>query len=413
MTNSYDKYIPTALTGFVAGIIGAALVISSAAPAGWSLQSLTGRNQNNTSAPFTVSNNEMPPANVQEATVISAVDKASPAVVSIVITKDVPVIERYYSSPFDLFGNDAFNPFNFRIPQYRQRGTEQQEVGGGSGFLVSSDGMIVTNKHVVNQEEAEYTVFTSKGDKYPAKVVARDPSNDIAIIKIEGNNLPYLTFANSDQLRVGQTAIAIGNTLGEFRNTVSVGIVSGLSRSIVAGDRMGQTEQLDQVIQTDAAINPGNSGGPLLNSSGDVIGVNVAMALRGQNIGFALPSNVVSSAAETAQKTGKIVRPFLGVRYTQITPTMKEANKLAVDYGVIVTRGQTTEELAVVPGSPADKAGIVEGDIVLEVEGKKLDDETSLASIIRTKKVGDTVTLKIVHKGEEKAVNVRLEEMPQ
>jgi S1-C subfamily serine protease len=169
---------------------------------------------------------------------------------------------------------------------------------------------------------------------------------------------------------------------------------------------------LDNVIQTDAAINPGNSGGPLLDLSGNVIGVNVAVAEGGQNIGFALPINSVKSAIQSVEQTGKIVRPYLGVRYVAINAEMKDKNNLTVDYGVLVKAGATTSELAVIPGSPADKAGIVENDIILEVDGVKLDDKTSLASIIREKSVGQTISLKILHKGTEKTVPVTLEAAP-
>ena len=352
-----------------------------------------------------------------ESLVIQAVDKANPAVVSIVITKDVPVIERFFEeapNPFDdFFGNNFYSPFRFRVPQYRQRGTQKQEIGGGSGFLVSPDGMIVTNRHVVDQDDVDYTVFTNDGTKYEAKVVARDPANDLAIIRVPGNNLPFLEFADSDHLKVGQTVIAIGNALAEFRNTVSVGVISGLSRSILAGDSRGQPEQLDEVIQTDAAINPGNSGGPLLNLDGKVVGVNVAVAQGTENIGFALPINLVKGVVDSVEKTGKIVRPFLGVRYVAVTPAIQKQNSLPVDYGVLVLRGGTQTELAVVPGSPADKAGLEEGDIILEINGVKLDENVSLANQIRKKAVGDTVELKILHKGAERTVTVVLEEIPQ
>ncbi|GMU74308.1 MAG: hypothetical protein AMXMBFR44_5050 [Candidatus Campbellbacteria bacterium] len=344
-----------------------------------------------------------------ESLVVNTVKKTNPAVVAITVSKNVPVYERYLErvpSPFeDFFGG-------FTIPQLRQNGTELREVGGGSGFLVSADGYIVTNRHVVADESAEYTVFANDGKKYDAKVIARDPALDLAIIKINGSGFPHLTFADSDKLEVGQSVIAIGNALAEFRNTVSVGVVSGLSRSIVASDSLGRNaEALDQLIQTDAGINHGNSGGPLLNLSGEVIGVNVAIAEGAENIGFAISGNSVKSVVESVQKTGKIVRPYLGVRYVEITEEIKEKNKLSVDHGVLVQRGAAVSDLAVIPGSPADKAGIVENDIVLEIDGIKLTPEQSLASIIRTKKVGDSVRLKINHKGEEKTVTVKLEEM--
>lgn len=347
----------------------------------------------------------------EERFVIDAVKKTNPAVVSIIISKEVPKYETYIDpnqngNPFgDLF--PGFN-FNFNVPQYRQNGTEKKQIGGGSGFFVSSDGLIVTNKHVVDQKNVEYTVFTNDGKKHVATVVARDPILDVALIKIEGDNFPKLILGNSDSLQIGQSVIAIGNALAEFRNTVSVGVVSGLARSVTAGDNSGNTEVLDHVIQTDAAINPGNSGGPLLDLSGKVIGVNVAIVQGSQNIGFALPINSVKNAIESVKTTGKIVRPYLGLRYVAINSEMKEKNNLTVDYGVLVKAG-ANNELAVIPGSPADKAGIVENDIILEIDGVKLDDETSLASIIRQKKIGQVINLKILSKGVEKNVSVILE----
>jgi len=349
----------------------------------------------------------------QESFVVDAVKKTNPAVISIVISKNVPKYETYIDpnqqqNPF----GDLFPNFFFNVPQYRQNGTEKKNIGGGSGFFVSSDGLIVTNRHVVDQKDVEYTVFTNDGKKHIAKVIARDPVLDIALIKIDppaGGGFPYLSLGNSDSLQVGQSVIAIGNALGEYRNTVSVGVVSGLARSVVAGDASGKTELLDKVIQTDAAINPGNSGGPLLDLSGNVIGVNVAIAQGSQNIGFALPINSVKSAIESVKTTGKIVRPYLGVRYVAINSEMKDKNNLSVDYGVLVKAGQNQNELAVIPGSPADKAGIVENDIILEINSIKLDNKTTLASLIREKNIGDVINLKILHKGVEKNVQVTLE----
>lgn len=366
----------------------------------------------NNKAAASLAASENQPIFSQDSMVIEAVKKTNPAVISIVISQQVPKYEAYtdpnqQNNPFgDLF--PGFN-FDFNIPQYRQNGTQKKEVGGGSGFFVSSDGLIVTNKHVVDQKNAEYTVFTNDGKKHTAKVVARDPVLDIALIKIEGSGYPFLTLGNSDSLNVGQSVIAIGNALGEYRNTVSVGVVSGLARKITAGDLSGNTEVLDHVIQTDAAINPGNSGGPLLDLNGKVVGVNVAIAQGSQNVGFALPVNSIKSAIESVKATGKIVRPYLGIRYTTINEDIKSKNNLTVDYGVIVSRGATASDLAVIPGSPADKAGIVENDIILEVDGVKLDDKNSLATLIRDKTIGQVVNLKILHKGAEKNVPVTLE----
>ncbi len=354
----------------------------------------------------------------EESRIIDVVEKASPAVVSIVITKDVPIIEQYYQE-FNPFGDDFFNDFfgnngfRFRVPQQRQNGTEKREVGGGSGFFISADGYIVTNRHVVDDSKAEYTVFTSDGKKYDADVLAKDATLDVAILKIKDGGFPYLSFGDSDRLKPGQTVIAIGNALSEFRNSVSVGVISGLSRSVVAGDMFGKSEQLEGVIQTDAAINPGNSGGPLLDISGNVIGVNVAVSRGAENIGFALTSNAVKSIANSVKQYGEIVRPYLGVRYIQITEVLKKKNNLTVDYGVLVQKGETAEDLAVIPGSPADKAGIVENDIILEIDGVKLERGKSLASIIRQKQIGQIVKLKILHKGTEKEIEVKLEKAPK
>ena len=349
----------------------------------------------------------------QESFVVEAVKKSNPAVVSIIISKEVPKYEAYIDpnqqqNPF----GDLFPGFSFNIPQYRQKGTEKKQIGGGSGFFVSSDGLIVTNKHVVDQKDVEYTVFTNDSKKHVARVIARDPVLDIALIKVDppaGGGFPYLSLGNSDTLEIGQSVIAIGNALAEFRNTVSVGVVSGLARSITASSAGGVTEFLDHVIQTDAAINPGNSGGPLLDLKGKVIGVNVAVAQGSQNIGFALPINRVKGAIESVKSTGKIVRPYLGLRYVAINADMQAKNNLTVDYGVLVKAGANADELAVIPGSPADKAGIVENDIILEIDGVKLDSKTSLVSVIRGKKIGQIIDLKVLSKGVEKNVLVTLE----
>jgi serine protease Do len=334
--------------------------------------------------------------------VTSAVKKANPAVVAITISKDVPKYETFYDT----------NPLGFIFPQQRENGTENREVGNGSGFLVSSDGYIVTNKHVVEDKAAQYTVTLNDGRDIVAKIIAVDDVYDIAIIKIEGINYPYLALGDSSSLELGSTVIAIGNALGQFKNTVSVGVVSGLSRSITAGDGLGKSEQLDQVIQTDAAINPGNSGGPLLNSRGEAVGVNVAVAADSQSIGFALPINSVKGVVASVQATGKIIRPYVGVRYVQITKTLAQNEKLSSDFGILVKSGDAANP-AVVKGSPAEKAGLKDGDIITHVDGRKLDITQSFAIIIREHKVGDTITLTIVRAGVEKTVQLVLEEAPQ
>ena len=354
---------------------------------------------------------EFVPTSDQEGLIVETVERVQPAVVSIVVSKNVPVVERFFED-VNPFGNN-FGPFNLRVPRLQQRGTELREVGGGTGFLVSVDGLVVTNRHVVADEEATYTAFRQDGTKHDVEVVARDPVHDLAILRIAGDDFPFVTFANSEALRTGQSVVAIGNALSEFENSVSVGVISGLSRSIVAGGSSGRAEQLEEVIQTDAAINPGNSGGPLLNLRGEVVGVNVAVALGSENIGFALPANLVKAVVDSVVETGRIVRPFIGVRYTDITPIVQEQNNLSVDYGVLLVRGETVGEPAVIPGSPANKAGLLEGDIILEVNGERLDVETTLAQIVGQRQVGDVLQFTVLSKGEEKTVDVTLEEFEQ
>ncbi|MFH0818617.1 MAG: trypsin-like peptidase domain-containing protein [Patescibacteria group bacterium] len=345
----------------------------------------------------------------EESAVISAVEKAGPAVVSIVISKDVPTFEEYFdqSNSGSLFG-----PL-FMTPQYRQNGTEKQDVGAGTGFIVSNDGYILTNKHVVSDNEASYAVFLSTGEKYDAKLIAQDDYTDFAVLKIEGQDFPAVELGDSANLKSGQSVIAIGYALGELKNTVSKGVVSGLGRSITAGDMYGQdVEKLENIIQTDAAINHGNSGGPLLNINGQVIGINVAVSEVGENIGFALSINDVKNLFDTVKENGKIVRPYLGIRYEVIDEALQTANNLSVDYGVLVRRGDMADQLAVVPGSPADKAGIEENDILLEIDGQKINTDNSLQKILYQKIVGDKINIKLLHDGKDKQVDAILEVLP-
>ncbi len=336
------------------------------------------------------------------------VAQAKQAVVSVIISKDLPVYEKYFFNPF---GNDSNGFFNFQIPSRRQIGQEERQVGAGSGFLVTSDGYIITNRHVVSDSEAEYTVILNDERKFKATVIARDNFLDIAVLKIDAKDLPFIELGDSDNLRVGQSVLAIGNTLGEFSNTVSSGIISGLYRSVLAGsEATGETESLLDLLQTDASISPGNSGGPLINLEGKAIGVNVAVSLEGENVGFAIPAKPVQKIIDSVIKNGKIVRPFLGVRYIQITQLLQEKNGLEYDYGALVVRGSSPEDIAVLPGSPADKAGIVENDIILEINGVKLDSKTSLQNEIQKFDVGDKVNLKIFSKSVEKSVTVTLEQ---
>jgi len=354
------------------------------------------------------------PQTTQEEKIIQVVEDVSPAVVSIIVTKDVPIIEQYYTNPFENF-EDFFNePFELQVPEYRQKGTEKKEIGGGTGFIVSKDGMIITNAHVVSDEEADYTVFTNDGEKYSAEVLARDSFRDLAVIKIklEGvKTFSTVELGNSDNLQIGQTVVAIGNALGEFRNTVSVGVISGLGRQVTASGG-GMVETLEDVIQTDAAINSGNSGGPLLNLNGEVIGINFAMAQGAENIGFAIPVNKAKKDIQQVKTLGKIVYPYLGIYYCLIDEDVQKDYSLSVDYGAWIGRDKYCQpyEKSVLPGTAAEKAGLKTGDIILEFDGKKITAENSLSKIIQNYNPEDEIKLKILREDKEKIVNIVLDE---
>lgn len=337
----------------------------------------------------------------EDSAVIDVVKRASPAVVSIVVSKDVSRQQGFGFNPF----LSPFYPFN--EPNLAPTEPNIQEVGAGSGFFVSSDGLILTNRHVVEDQQASYTVVTSDGKSYEATILARDPVNDLAIVKVSISGAPKLELANSSDLQIGQRVIAIGNSLGHYQNTVTTGVISGIGRSITAGSSQG-SEQLEGVIQTDAAINPGNSGGPLLNSSGQVVGINTAVDLQGQLVGFAIPSNDANKALSSFQKSGRIVRPQLGIRHIIITPELASEQQLGRDHGaLVIASGQNS---GVIPGSAADKAGIVEGDIILEINGQRIDEKYTLVRALKNYQAGDTVTFKVFHAGVEKDIQVTLGE---
>lgn len=359
-----------------------------------------------------VSSQEALPNSVEltslDSPVTRVVERTEPAVVSVIITKDIPIIEQ----SFETIPGNPF--FDIQIPRYIQRGSENREIGGGTAFFVRSDGLLMTNKHVVSDEQAQYTVYLNDGRKLPATVVARDTATDIALLKVEGTNFPFLQLSSRPEPVLGQTVVAIGNALAEFRNTVSVGVISGLRRSIVAGGLgNGQVEQLNSIIQTDAAINQGNSGGPLLDLQGNVLGMNTAVANTAQNIAFAIPSSDLNRVLQSYTRYGRIVRPYLGVRYAPVTADVQKEKNLAHDYGAIVVKGDAENEPAVLPGSPAEKAGLKEGDVILEADGIKITLEQSLASIIQRKLPGDTLRLRVVSGGTEKTLTVNVEELKE
>jgi serine protease Do len=316
----------------------------------------------------------------EESVVIDVVDKVSPSVVSIAVEN-----------------RQLLDPF-FGQPQER-------ESGIGTGFVVSADGLILTNKHVVSDESQKYIAIIRGGNGEERKLdvieVHIDPFNDLAIVKVDASDLKPLEFGDSDQLKVGQKVIAIGNALGRFENTVTTGVVSGLGRGVSPFDpSTGISESLEDLIQTDAAINPGNSGGPLVNTAGQVIGMNTAVA-SAENIGFAIKINIAKQLLGDFQASGgKIVRPLLGIRYTHISRAVALLNE--------VPEGELVRE--VVAGSAADDVGIKPGDIITELDGQKLTEEKSLSDIIRTKKVGDSLRIKIWRDGETIEVTATLKE---
>jgi serine protease Do len=339
----------------------------------------------------------------EEQRVVDVVRRVSPAVVSIIATKDLPKVEQCMVSPFG--EDDALGQFfpDFRVPALCQKGTQRQQISAGSGFIVRDNGLIVSNRHVVQDTAADYTVIANDGKKYTAKVLARDPLQDVAILKVDAKGLPTIALGDSSSAQLGQKVIAIGNALGEFQNTISVGIVSGLSRTIVASGF-----ELRQLIQTDAAINPGNSGGPLINLSGEVVGVNTAVASGAENIGFALPINIVKKDIADVEKIGRISYPFLGVRYVMLDADVAKARKLSITQGALVSSDDNSP--AVTTGSPADKAGIKPDDIIIEFGGEKPTVADPLAELIQKHKVGETISVKFIRDGKEQTVQLALVE---
>lgn len=329
------------------------------------------------------------------------VKKVLPAVVSIAVSKLMPAFEKSFGSPF--IGPNEI-PL---VPKEKKK----VQVGGGSGFIVDPSGIILTNRHVVEDPHAEYIVVLYEEEKYPAEVLARDPINDVAILKIKKGGLTAIEFGDSSKLELGQTVIAIGNALGNFRNTVSVGVISGLSREITAGDAATQRlTKLRGLIQTDAAINPGNSGGPLVNMKGEVIAINTAMVFLAENIGFALPINSAKKDLEDLNKYGRIRLPFLGIRYVLLNKELQHKLNLPISRGALIVSEPMPEGGAVIHGSAAYKAGVKEGDIILEIQKEKISLKTSIEDILQRCKIGQELVLKIARKGKEMLLKTILEE---
>ncbi len=346
---------------------------------------------------------------MEKSPVVGIAKKACPAVINIVISKDMPIIEGFYTMPFG--GQE------YMVPKFDKHSKQKVKIGGGSGFVVSADGIVLTNAHVVADPNAEYTAIMDHDEKskLPIKVLARDQIHDIAILKIEtkippAGGFPFIELGDSTQLELGEDVIVVGYALGEFRNTVSTGVVSGLSRFIQAQTGYEHhVERLRGLIQTDAAINPGNSGGPLLNMEGKVVGISTAVVFGAQNIGFAIPINHAKRDLLELQKFGHVCQPFLGIRYIILDEMVQKQNKLPVGYGAMIIR-ETLGEHAVVPGSSAAKAGLKEFDIILEVNGEKITPDNTIQDIISKRKVGEEITCKVLADGKESKVKLKLEE---
>jgi len=352
--------------------------------------------------------NEYVAQTIHEKSVMSVVKGASPSVVSVVIKKTEGSVYDEYMGEEDIF--DYFEiPKMLDMPKPENR-DDLVEVGAGTGFIVSEDGIILTNRHVVSDANAVYSIITNDGTEYDVKILAINPVQDIGIIKVINTNDVFkpLKLGNSSNIQLGQTAIVIGNALGEFRNTVSVGVISGLGRSILAQGYMGGSETLEDIIQTDAAISQGNSGGPLLNLRGEVIGISTAVSMSGENIGFAIPVNKAKRDLEQVLKQGEITYPFIGIRYVIITEDVAKAESLPVEYGALVVISESGEASSVVPNSPADKAGIQEGSIILEFNGEKITENNTLVRMIQDYLPGDIVELKVLKNGEESIVELEL-----
>ncbi|MBI2484834.1 trypsin-like peptidase domain-containing protein [Candidatus Uhrbacteria bacterium] len=347
----------------------------------------------------------------EESATIHVVEQVEPAVASVIVRKPKSQV----SSPNTFF----LGPFGL-VPQTPVPGEGDDElvdVGGGTAFFVTTDGLLLTNRHVVSAEGASFFIKTQEAKEYRVEVVARDTLYDVAVLRAlpkEGEALPVFspaTLASSDQLKIGQTVIAIGNAFAEFQNSVTKGIVSGKHRRLVAGDGAG-SEVIEEAIQTDAAINPGNSGGPLINLYGEVVGINTAVSSQGQGVGFAIPIHVGRKAVEDVKAFGRIMRPWLGVRYVMLTAENASAYGFAGSArGAYVLPRSQTEQVGVVAGSPAEKGGVKEGDVIKKVNDHVLGEDDTLASVLGAFRPGEKLTLEVLREGNTQTLSITLEEL--
>ncbi|MCX6788976.1 MAG: trypsin-like peptidase domain-containing protein [bacterium] len=328
--------------------------------------------------------------------IVKTVRNVMPAVVSIALTKPLDELKK----EFDGIKRKPKNA-RFSIPAEKIDARGMVDVGGGSGFIVDKSGIILTNRHVIDEDGVEYSVTTSDGRKFSAKLLARDPVDDVAILKIESEKkLPYVDLGDSSDIELGQRALAFGNALGIFKDTVSMGIISGLSRAVSAhGDPKAPMQEMRGLIQTDAAINPGNSGGPLVTIYGDVIGINAAIVSGAENISFAIPINSAKRDLNDLKKYGRIRRPLLGVRYLILNEDFKEKMNLSVSYGALITK-EHPMDIAVVEASPAADADLRENDIILSWNNEDVVSNKSIQDFLENSNVGDVIKLSVL-RGEK------------
>jgi len=267
----------------------------------------------------------------------------------------------------------------------------------GTGFVLQADGLIVTNGHVVENANLDYTVILNDGSEYPAKVLNIDTFDDIALLQISATKLTPEVLGDSGALETGQSVFAIGNSLGRYENTVTRGVVSALGRAVSPS---GDGTRLRNLIQTDAAINPGNSGGPLINLAGEVVGMNTLEDTAGSGLGFAIPVNTIKDAVQQIKAFGKVSRPYLGIQFEDIDPGVQSAENLQLQNGALIT--------AVMPGSAADKAGLLAGDIIVGINNLTINQSQNLDSIMGQFGAGNQITLKILRNGANLDVPVVL-----
>jgi serine protease Do len=343
----------------------------------------------------------------EENATIKVVEAVTPAVASVVVKKergDVYASSKQYGSFF-------YNPYLTDEILSDEDSKEFIEVSSGTAFFVTEDGYLLTNKHVVSMVDAKFFVVTNDGEEIEAKFVDSDPFLDIAILKVEGNGFPTTVLGDSNNIKIGQTVIAIGNTLSEFRNTVTKGVISGRDRKLTAGVSTSSTAVIEQAIQTDAAINPGNSGGPLINLLGEVIGINTAVSISGESVGFAIPINVAKRAVRDIKEFGKIVRPWLGIRYAIVTPKKGDDQTALFKVGALITsdKGQAEND-SIFIGSPAEKAGLKDQDIIVAINEKEISEKVSLAEMLAIFRPGDEITITYLRGEEKRDAVVTLEE---